>query len=306
MRSAFSLYSQRLVAFARANPWLCALRILTIAAVVYIFGVRRIFWTPDTLFISLLVLFFVFGQARAFVVRFLPFMALLLVYDSFRSIADNLNKSVHFTQMISFDKWLFGGTLPTTWLQHHLWHGHVMWYDFYFYFLYTMHFLAPVGLALLIWKQHSNLYWRFVTALVGLSFMAFITYIVFPAAPPWMAGEHGLVAVHHISSEIWATMGIHNYSEVYGKLSPNEVAAVPSLHAAYPTLFTLFLAKMYGWRRMWWAAIYPISLWFGVVYLGEHYVFDVLLGVLYAVIAYFGTMKAFVYIASRREAQEVK
>lgn len=277
------------------------LRVITIVALVYIFVVRRIFWTPDTLFIALAILFVVFGQVKAFAVRFLPFMGLLLIYDSFRGLADNLNKSVHFTQMIDADEWLFHGNLPTTWLQQHLWHGHVAWYDFYFYFLYTIHFVAPVALAILIWKKRDELYWPFVVALVGLSFMAFITYIVFPAAPPWMAAEHGLISVHHISSEIWAAMGIENFSEVYSKLSPNEVAAVPSLHAAYPTLFMLFLAKLFGWRRVWWVSLYPLSLWFGVVYLGEHYVFDVLLGILYAVLAYVASMQLFAWHGRYRE-----
>jgi hypothetical protein len=292
---------RQLIAFAQGHPWMALLRAIVIAALLYIFIVRRIFWTPDTLFIALAILFVVFGQAKAFVIRFLPFMSLLLIYDSFRGLADNLNKSVHFTPMIDADKWLFHGTLPTTWLQQYLWHGHVLWYDFYFYFLYTIHFVMPVALAIIIWKKRDELYWPFVVALVGLSFMAFITYIVFPAAPPWMAAERGLINVHHISSEIWAAMGIENFSEVYSKLSPNEVAAVPSLHAAYPTLFMLFLAKLFGWRKVWWASLYPLSLWFGVVYLGEHYVFDVLLGILYAILAYAGSMQLFAWRGRYKE-----
>jgi PAP2 superfamily len=292
---------RQLIAFAQGHPRMALLRALVVAILLYVFIVKRIFWTPDTLFIAFAILFVVFGQAKAFVIRFLPFMSLLVIYDSFRGLADNLNKSVHFTPMITADKWPFHGTLPTTWLQQHLWHGHVLWYDFYFYFLYTIHFVMPVALAILIWKKRDEVYWPFVVALVGLSFMAFVTYIVFPAAPPWMAAEHGLIGVHHISSEIWAVMGVENFSEVYSKLSPNEVAAVPSLHAAYPTLFILFLAKLFGWRKMWWVALYPLSLWFGVVYLGEHYVIDVLLGILYAVLAYAGSMQLFAWRGRYKE-----
>ncbi|HSX28857.1 MAG TPA: phosphatase PAP2 family protein [Candidatus Saccharimonadales bacterium] len=289
----------RLVAFGKAHPLLLLARVVVVAALLYVFVILRVFWTPDTLFIALFILFVIFGQAKAFVIRFLPFIALLLVYDSFRGLADNLNHAVHYQQMISFDTWLGSGTLPTAWLQQHLWHGHVMWYDFYFYFLYTIHFVAPVVLAVIIWKKRDELYWPFVAALVGLSFAAFITYVLFPAAPPWMASQnHFIPHIQRISSDIWAAMGVENFSEVYGKLSPNEVAAVPSLHAAYPLLFLLFLAKVFSWRRVWWLAVYPISVWLGVVYLSEHYVFDVLLGILYALVAYTVTMR--VYAVSQR------
>lgn len=33
--------------------------------------------------------------------------------------------------------------------------------------------------------------------------------------------------------------------------------------------------------------VYPVSVWIGVVYLGEHYVVDALLGALYTVGAYY-------------------
>jgi len=201
---------------------------------------------------------------------------------------------VHFLEMPNFDTWLFGGNLPTATLQSWWWHGTVQWYDFYFYFLYTIHFLAPVVLAIIIWKLHPRLYWRYVAALVGLSFAAFITFVLFPAAPPWMASDmHYIQPIHRISTDIWYAMGVHDFSELYSKISPNAVAAVPSLHSAYPLLFTLFVWRMFSFKKTWWMLIYPVSMWIGVVYMGEHYVFDVIAGALYAALAYFVTMKIF-------------
>lgn len=255
---------------------------------------QRNFWTPDTLFIVLLAVFAVFGQARLFLLRFAPFILLLLAYDSFRGIADDLNKNIHFYEMIDIDRAMFGGNLPTTALQEWWWNGHLQWYDFYFYLLYTFHFLAPLLLAVLIWKVRKSLYWPFVVGLVSLSFMAFVTYVVFPAAPPWMASELGLIEpLHRISSDIWQAMGVTNFSAVYASLSPNQVAAVPSLHAAYPVLFVLFTSKLFGLGKTWWLWFYPLSVWLGIVYLGEHYVIDVILGLAYALAAYGGTMAYF-------------
>jgi hypothetical protein len=287
----------RVKALRHDKPGVFWLRTVVLAAVILLIVLQRNFWTPDTLFLVLLGVFFVFGQAKMFITRFGPFVLLLLAYDSFRGIADDLNHNVHFYEMINIDRAWFGGALPTQVLQDWWWHGQVQWYDFYFYLLYTFHFLAPLLLAVLIWKLREKLYWPFVGALVGLSFAAFITYIIFPAAPPWMASDLGYIApIHRISSDIWYAMGVTNFSEVYANLSPNAVAAVPSLHAAYPLLFVLFLNTMFGWRRLWWAMFYPVSVWVGIVYLGEHYVVDAVLGIIYALTIYALTMR---YVAWR-------
>lgn len=272
----------------REHPVLFWFRVAVIVAVTTFFVVKRSIWTPDTLFIALLAIFVVLGQARVFVVRFAPFVLLLLAYDSFRGIADDLNTYVNFWPMISFDRNMFGGVLPTTTLQGWWWHGTLSWYDFYFYFLYAIHFVMPVALAVLIWKLKPKMYWEFVIAIVGLSFMAFITYIIFPAAPPWMASDLGYIEpIHRISSDIWHAMGFQDFSKLYSQLSPNLVAAVPSLHSAYPLLFVLYFWRLFGVRKTWWLIVYPVSMWVGVVYLGEHYVVDFILGAFYTIAAYY-------------------
>ncbi|MEO5690886.1 MAG: phosphatase PAP2 family protein [Candidatus Saccharimonadales bacterium] len=279
------------------------IRCVVLLLVALLLVTKRTFWTPDTLFVILFSIFVVFGQVRPFLVRFLPLVSLLLLYELFRGVADDLNGTVHFTEMIIADRWLFNGIIPSSVLQAWWWNGQVRWYDFYFYFLYTIHFLMPIILAVILWKKADRFYWPFVWAIVGLSFAAFVTYIVFPAAPPWMAKELGYFAdpMHRVSSDIWAAMGIQNFSEVYNKLPANPVAAVPSLHSAYPLLFSLFVVLAFG-RKYWWVFVYPISMWVGVVYLGEHYVIDVILGALYAGISVYASL---VFIAwYRRELRK--
>jgi hypothetical protein len=280
---------RKLLELYRRQRAIIALRTIVLIIALVILVTQRTFWTPDTLFVVLLVIFTVFGQAKTFLVRFLPLVSLILLYELFRGLADDLNGTVHYTEMIDFDRWMFSGTLPTVVLQEWWWHGHVKWYDFYFYFLYTIHFLMPVLLAVLIWKKADRRYWQFMWALVGLSFAAFVTYILYPAAPPWMASLHGYIEepMRRVSSDIWWAMGITNFSEIYNNLPANPVAAVPSLHSAYPLLFSLFITGLFGLRRYWWVYVYPLSVWVGVVYMGEHYVIDVILGALYAGLAYF-------------------
>lgn len=224
----------------------------------------------------------------------------------FRGIADDLNGTVHITEMIHVDRWMFFGNLPTVVLQEWWWHGQLHWYDFYFYALYMMHFLMPVLLAVLIWQKAKVHYWQFMWALVALSFAAFVTYILYPAAPPWMAFRDGYIPeeMTRVSSEVWWAMGVKNFSEIYSKLPANEVAAIPSLHSAYPLLFVLFVTGLFGLKKYWWVYIYPVSMWIGVVYLGEHYVIDVILGALYAVVIYIVSVRiAAWYYAPRRRTR---
>jgi membrane-associated phospholipid phosphatase len=140
----------------------------------------------------------------------------------------------------------------------------------------------------IIWRYQPKYYWNYVVGLLILSYFGFITYVVFPAAPPWLASDRGVLtpSIAHISTSIWHALGVENFSTYYQKLSPNLVAAVPSLHSAYPFLFALIIRKIWGNRWFAISMVYPLAIWFGVVYLGEHYVIDVILGILYAWISY--------------------
>ncbi|MDX6742851.1 phosphatase PAP2 family protein [Actinocorallia sp. A-T 12471] len=243
-------------------------------------------WPPDTMLMLTLLVCAGLGQFRAFTRHLVPFIVLFALYSVASSVADDINPNVHYLPMAHFDEWLGGGRLPTSHLQDLLWNGHVRWYDYYFYVLYTAHFVAPVVLALFLWKRRGQLYWSYLASLGLLSLSAFLTYVLFPAAPPWMSSSYGYIEpIHRVSYDIWTAVGIDSPDTLYSKLSPNLVAAVPSLHSAFPLLIFLFLVRSFGLRRVWWAALYPVSMWVGVVYLGEHYVFDVLCAIAYTAAA---------------------
>ncbi|HSX41673.1 MAG TPA: phosphatase PAP2 family protein [Candidatus Saccharimonadales bacterium] len=266
------------------------MRLFYIVCMVYILVFWRAFWTPDLLFIMFFFLFLLYGQGRQFFVNFGPFVAALLAYDSLRGVVPFLSKHVHFTEMIDFDKWLFGGHLPTVVLQQWWYSGHAVWYDFFFYLLYMCHFVAPMIAAVLIWKYRPQHYLRYGLAFLILSYGGFLTYIAFPAAPPWMASEmHLIPTIHKISSDVWWALGVHNFPTIYQYLSPNLTAAVPSLHSAYPLMIVLFVNRAFGWKWALALAWYPIAIWIGIVYMGEHYVFDAMVGVAYVFIAYWLT-----------------
>jgi hypothetical protein len=244
--------------------------------------------TPDRLFILLIFGFMTVGATVDGFKKFFPFVALILVYESFRGLADDLNTRVEYTWMIKADEFLFG-SLPTKTLQDWFWKGSTSWYDVGIYVVYMMHFVLPFLLAFLIWRYKEKLYWHYALSILIVSFMGFITFAAFPAAPPWMAIRDGYVTDGSISvtSHIWDSIGFADIPSVYENFSPNPVAAVPSLHAAYATLLAIFAWKAFG--RKWGivASIYPFLIYVGTTYLGEHYFIDEIIGALYAVVAYY-------------------
>jgi membrane-associated phospholipid phosphatase len=127
-----------------------------------------------------------------------------------------------------------------------------------------------------------------------LSFAGALTFYVFPAAPPWAAGEKGLlpglIRIPHNPAP--GPSGAHGYPSlsVSRLIDPNPYAAIPSLHAAYAFLCFLFvLTLLWKTRWRWWAlavgALYPLAQSFAVVYTGNHYVIDLLIGYVYAAVA---------------------
>jgi len=79
-------------------------------------------------------------------------------------------------------------------------------------------------------------------------------------------------------------LGIRYFHGFYARTS-NVFAAVPSMHVAYPLLVWLFGRERYP-RLNWALASFWLLVCFSAVYLGHHYVVDVLVGCAYAFLAY--------------------
>jgi membrane-associated phospholipid phosphatase len=140
--------------------------------------------------------------------------------------------------------------------------------------------------AVVLWVRNRALSYRFMRRWVVLSLAGLVTYFLYPAAPPWWAWEHGPLSeqVYRISSNGFAAIGLHSAGNTLNALQAdqaNPVAAMPSLHTAYALMAVAFFLPMV--RRRWWPLLltYPLAMAFTLVYTGEHYVADVLVGWLY-------------------------
>ena len=242
---------------------------------------------PDLIAISMLLFALLAARGVSFVRDWSPFLVLLLGYIALTGLVPNLEQRAHVTFPIDIDRALFGGRVPTLWLQAHLYNPQQLhWYDYLSTFLYPMHFVVPLLLAFVFWMWRPKFYWRFVISYLVLCYAGFITYLLFPMAPPWWAYRVGaLPPVHLILYEVHYE-GLSNPIVLATQFfKPNPVAAMPSLHAALP--FLVFLVLSRAWPRWGWLSIaYPLAMSFAVVYMGEHYLIDVLAGFLYAIVAY--------------------
>ena len=232
------------------------------------------------------------GWFRGVVFEWLPLGLVLAAYDLLRGHADGLLFSTWYRPQLEADAFLFGGTVPTVWLQDRLWHGssNLRWYDYATWAVYMSYFVATYLLAGLLWFFARARFRRYVGSVALLAGMAFVTFALFPAAPPWLASREGELdpttrligpVTSHIPFLSFSFEGLYERGAEYS----NPVAAVPSLHAAYTLVITLFLwraAPRWGRALL---ALYPLAMAFALVYAAEHYVVDILLGWVYTVAA---------------------
>ncbi|GAB2466333.1 phosphatase PAP2 family protein [Jatrophihabitans fulvus] len=227
------------------------------------------------------------------VLDWLPFSAVLMLYDRTRAAADAIGLPVHVGDVLDVEKTLFGGgsTIPTVWLQQHLYDpGTVHWYDVACTLIYTSHFLMTPVLAAVLWLRSRPLWLSYIVRVVALSAAGLVTYVLFPQAPPWYAYADGLTEpIARLSSRGWIPLGLGGVQqslETAQKVSANPVAAMPSLHTAFAVLAAIFVISHLRSRWRWLALLYPFAMGFTLVYTGEHYVIDLVAGALYAVVVH--------------------
>jgi membrane-associated phospholipid phosphatase len=276
---------------------------LLIGSIVYlalIFGVmlwRGIDIEPEWVVLALLVIAIALGRGVTFIVDWGPFLLLFLAYEAMRGFAAKTGFAPH--DLSGLERTLFGGSIPTLVLQHAFYRpGTVGVQDVVAMFFYFMHFPLPIVVGFFFWLRSRDHYHRYIAALLVMAFLAFVTYLFFPSAPPWYQLPDVVKINDHTVHALWDDR--YFVSGIYTSINPNRFAAFPSLHAAFPAL-----AAVYAWRRYRPLAIgliaWTVAVGLSIVYLGEHYVVDALDGFLYVAIAA-ALVEAFTRWRARRPA----
>ena len=140
-------------------------------------------------------------------------------------------------------------------------------------------FIEPYLSLTLILVRHNDRFPRSARQMAAVFDLGCALYFAVPTAPPWWAAENGLTGeeVRRIMVEVGEPTWGRAWERMYDALGGNPWAAMPSLHFATSLQAALSLSEAgkvegaLGWT-------YAGTLGFALVYLGEHYVTDLLAG----------------------------
>jgi hypothetical protein len=216
-----------------------------------------------------------------------PFLALLLAYDYTRGVSDSMGRPVLVGELVAAERVVALGSVPTVTLQERFHDpADVRWYDVVSSLVYASHFVVPWVLAAVLYVASRQLWVGFARRIVVLSAGGLLTYMLLPAAPPWFAARAGeLDDVRRIATRGWSEVGLRSAGQLleHAQADANLVAALPSLHAGTAMLIALWA---WPWLRATAARLavlaYAVVMGLTLVYGGEHYVVDILMGWAYA------------------------
>ena len=145
---------------------------------------------------------------------------------------------------------------------------------------------VPLGFAIYLDQQgDKKSYLRFSLAFLFVNLLGFCGYYIHPAAPPWYAMNYGFEPVLNTPGNVAglghfdAMTGLGIFHGLYGK-NANVFAAVPSLHAAYMLIATIY--AVVSRQRKTTVVLFAficLGIWWTAVYSGHHYIIDVMLGI---------------------------
>jgi membrane-associated phospholipid phosphatase len=237
--------------------------------------------------------------ARDVLTCVLQMWAYLTAYQMPNDDPEGLRRRVRIDYPVACDRVLGLGEPPTLRLQRWLaTPGRIGRFDKPLVWAHWMWFGVPhSAMAYILWR-HRELFPRAATQMYAVFDLGVIVYWVLPTAPPWYAAEHGRIdgrarerqrllreygeeADAPVARRMMAEYGEQfwkgRWQPLYSVLGGNPLAAMPSLHFATSVMAAHLLAEAgplegaVGWG-------YALTLGLALVYLGEHYLVDLLAG----------------------------
>ena len=217
------------------------------------------------------------SRRRDAAVYVLQMWAYIILHELPYEDPGKLERRVHVDYPISFDRRLLGGqpnvalqralarpALPAARLRADV--AHWAW------------FVQPhAAVAWILWR-HPERFPRSAASMCAVFDLGLIGYFAVPTAPPWWAAEQGRIGgLRRIMEDVGRRFWGRLWGPLYGFLGGNPLAAMPSLHFATSVMAAHELGETGGLPAvLGWA--YAGTLGFALVYMGEHYVLDLLAG----------------------------
>lgn len=247
---------------------------------------------PEHPFLALLVagFFFACGTTRRLVTALLPFIIFGISYDWMNIVPNYTVNTVDVAGIYNAEKSLFGigGLTPNEFFAQHT----TPFLDFIGGLFYLCWVPLPIAFGLyLYFAKREKAYLHFSLVFLLCNFIGFAGYYIHPAAPPWFIAQYGPEVIFGTPGSVAGLgafdqmTGLGIFDALYAR-NANVFAAVPSLHSAYTFIAFIYAVRCkapMGWRIA--LGIVTLGIWFTAVYTSHHYVIDVTLGILTALVA---------------------
>ena len=218
-------------------------------------------------------------RARDAGIYALQMWAYVAHYEMPNDHPDRLMERLRVDYPIRVDRLIGCGETPTVRLQRALGKpGQVLPHDTFLSAVHWSWFLVPHGTMAFMLVRHHEQFVRSAVLMAATFDLGCVVYWLVPTAPPWWAGSNGhMPHVRRIMVETGKQVWGRRWEPLYDSLGTNPFAAMPSLHFATSVMAAHVLgdtgrtAGTLGWA-------YAGTLGFALVYLGEHYVADLIAG----------------------------
>jgi membrane-associated phospholipid phosphatase len=219
------------------------------------------------------------SRVRAASVYFVQMWAYIAHYDMPDDDPDLILRRLKVRYPIVIDRLIGMGEIPTVRLQRRLGKsGRVELHDTLLAWLHWSWFIVPHGSVIYVLCRRPERFEKAAGMMAATFDAGVISYWLFPTAPPWWAAENRhLPPVRRIMVEAGTQFWGQLWQRLYDSLGRNPFAAMPSLHFGTSVMAAHVLGEVgpteaaLGWT-------YAAALGFALVYLGEHYVTDLVAG----------------------------
>ena len=239
------------------------------------------------------LLFFAHPVTRQLAVFMIPFILFEISYDWMRLYPNYKVNPIDIEGIFNAEKDLFGISMNGQTVipgEYFMQHNNAV-ADFLAGVFYLCWVPMPIFIGVwLFFKGERHYCLRFALAFLFVNLIGFVGYYVHPAAPPWYALEHGFTPDFNTPGDV---AGLIRFDEMIGMPifqgiyvnNSNIFAAVPSLHSAYMLIATVYavLSKR-SWQLVTLCTVVTVGIWWTAVYSCHHYIIDVLLGILTAIV----------------------
>jgi membrane-associated phospholipid phosphatase len=223
-------------------------------------------------------------RARDVAACALQMWAYLAAYEMPHDDAEALTRRVRIDYPVRVDRLIGLGTPPTLRLQRLLpAPGQLRRYEKVLVWTHWLWFTVPHAACAYVLIRRRERFGRAAALTYAVFDLGAVVYWLVPTAPPWYAAAHGRLEdertprVRRVMIEYGEQFWKHRWGPLYSVLGGNPLAAMPSLHFATSVNAAHLLAEAgpvegaVGWT-------YALTLGVALVYLGEHYVVDLLAG----------------------------